>query len=243
MIQAVFRSAIVAVWHRRRCGAGFRCAMPVTAIVLACTACSHPQAARPVLMSDVSCVRSVEATGGSFPQAAAHCQKNPFNTSFPTMLDLSGAPDLQKQAFDNGYYNRDLPASSTAEAARLQTLQSRLTDAMAVRRKAQGKTVKQLSGTECTATLLDVPHEAFALGPGWDGGGGSPANPYLTPQENDCVARQRNAASASGAAASTPAATAVQKVEQTPLPAPFANSKAAHGAGVPAAAMNKTLIL
>ena len=250
MIQAVLRSAIVAVWHHRRCGAAIRCAMPIAATVLACAACSHPQAARP-LMSDVSCVRSVEAAGGSFPQAAAHCQKNPFNTSFPTLLDLSGAPDLQKQAFDNGYYNRDLPASSAAEAIRLQTLQSHLTDAMAVRRKAQGKTVRQLSGTECMASLLDVPHEAFVLGPSWDGGGLSPANPYLTPQENDCVARQRDAASASGAAASTPpAATAVQKVEQTPLPAPFAkesanaahNSKAAHSASAPSG-MNKVLIL
>jgi hypothetical protein len=255
MIQAVLRPAIVAVWHRRPCGAGWL--PPIAVTLLACTACSHPQAARP-LMSDVSCVRSVEAAGGSFSQAAGHCQKNPFNTSFPTMLDLSGAPDLQKQAFDDGYYNRDLPASSAAEAARLQTLQARLADAMAVRRKSQGKTVKQLSGTECMTTLLAVPHEAFVLGPSWDGGGQSPANPYLTPQENDCVARQRETASASGAVATAPpAATEAQKVEQTPLPAPFVKSaplvkesanaahksKAAHSAGVPAVEMYKTLIL
>lgn len=256
MIQVVLRSAIVAVWHRQPCGAFSRCALPIAVTVLACTACSHPQAARP-LMSDVSCVRSVEAAGGNFPQAAAHCQKNPFNTSFPTLLDLSGAPDLQKQAFDDGYYNRDLPASSAAEAARLQTLQSRLTEAMAVRQKSQGKTVKPLSGTACMTALLAVPHEAFALGPSWDGGGQSPANPYLTPQENDCVARQREAASGGAMAAAPPAATAVQKVEQSPLSPPVVKagplvkesanaahkSKAAHGAGAPVGTMNKVLIL
>lgn len=255
MIQEVLRSAIVAVWHGRPCGAASRCAMPIAVTVLACTACSHPQVARP-LMSDVSCVRSVEAAGGNFPQATAHCQKNPFNTSFPTMLDLSGAPDLQKQAFDDGYYDRDLPASSAAEAVRMQTLQSRLADAMAVRRQSQGKTARQLSGTECVTILLDVPHEAFALGPSWDGGGQSPANPYLTPQENDCVARQREAASAPGAVATASAATETQKVEQTPLPAPSVKteplvkesndaahkSRTTHGANAPAG-VTKVLIL
>jgi hypothetical protein len=111
------------------------------------------------------------------------------------MLDLSGAPDLQKQAFVSGYYNRDLPASNSAEAARLQALQSGLTAAMVVRQKSQGKSVKTLSSTECMAYLLDVPHEAFALGPAWGGYGPSPTNQYLTHQENDCLARQREAAS------------------------------------------------
>ena len=142
----------------------------------------------------MSCVRSVEAIGGSFLQAVAHCQKNPFDTSYPTMLDLSGAPDLQRQAFASGYYDHDLPASNAAEAARLQTLQSGLTEAMVVRQKRQAATVKPLSDTECMTYLLGVPHEAFALGPSWDVRGQSPTNPYLTPQENDCLARQREAA-------------------------------------------------
>ena len=187
MIQAALWSAIAAVWRYRPFGACL--------VGLACAGCASPQAKWPVASSDVSCVRSVEAAGGSFPQAAAHCEKNPFNTLYPTMLDLSGAPDLQKQAFASGYYDRDLPASATAEAARLQSLQSGLTASMAVRAKSQGKMVKPLSAPECTTDLLDVPHEAFALGPRWDGGGPSLTNPYLTPQENDCLAQQRDAAS------------------------------------------------
>jgi hypothetical protein len=173
----------------------FRRAVLMVFTALACTACSSQQASRLVSGTDVSCVRSVEATGGSFPQAVTHCQQNPFNTLSPTMLDLSGAPDLQKQAFASGYYNRDLPASNFAEAARLQALQSGLTAAMAIRQKSQGKSVKTLSSTECMAYLLDVPHEAFVLGPAWGGDGPSPTNQYLTPQENDCLARQREAVS------------------------------------------------
>jgi hypothetical protein len=191
--------AMVAVWRLRPSASRWRPtalgrAMPIALTTLACTACANPQAARPAPLSDVSCVRAVETTGGSFLKAVAHCEKNPFDTFYPTLLDLSGAPDLQKQAFDSGYYNRDLPASNAAEGARLQTLQAGLADAMVVRQKRQGKTVTPLSNTGCLAELLDVPHEAFALGPRWDGGRQSPTNPYLTPQENACVARQRDAA-------------------------------------------------
>lgn len=238
--------AIVAVWRLRPCGSGllpkvFRHAMPIALTTLACTACSNPQAT-PLADSDVACVRSVEATGGSFPQAAAHCQKNPFNTFYPTMLDLSGAPDLQKQAFESGYYNRELPASNSAKAARLQALQSGLTAAMAVRQKSQSKTVKQLSSTECMTYLLDVPHEAFALGPSWDVGGQT--NPYLTPQENDCVARQRAAASLPG---SVPKDAEPAHPSPTPLAKQSANaadkSKGAHTVSPPTEPLNKVLIL
>ena len=254
MNQAVTRSAIVAVWHIRPCGSGwlpqaFRRAMLIALTTLACTACSNPQATRPGPRSDVSCVRSVETAGGSFFQAVAHCQKNPFNTFYPTMLDFSGAPDLQRQAFDNGYYDRDLPASDSAEVARLQTLQSRLTGAMAVRQKSQGKTVKQLSSTECMPYLLDVPHEAFALGPSWDGGK-SPANPYLTAQENDCVARQREAASGSMPKAAAAHSTRIQQEglesSTTGLVKASTNhahkSGAAHSVSTPTV-MNKVFIL
>jgi hypothetical protein len=254
MNEAVIRSATVAAWPIRPRGSGslslaFKRAILIALTTLACTACSNPQATRPDSRSDVSCVRSVETTGGSFLQAVAHCQKNPFNTFYPTMLDLSGAPDLQRQAFDNGYYNRDLPASDSAEVARLQTLQSRLTDAMAVRQKSQGKTVKQLSSTECMPYLLDVPHEAFALGPSWDGGK-SPVNPYLTVQENDCVARQREAASGSmpKAAAAHSAENRQEGVESstTGLVKTSTNrahtSGAAHSVSTPTV-MNKVFIL
>jgi hypothetical protein len=255
MIQEIIRSAIVAVWHLRLRGSKwpmsvFRCAALIALTSLACTGCSNPQAARTEPLSDVSCVRSVEATGGSFLQAVAHCQKNPFNTFYPTMLDLSGAPDLQRQAFDSGYYNRDLPAANSAEAARLQTLQSRLTDAMAVRQKSQGETAKQLSSSECVADLLDVPHEAFTLGPSWDGGGQSPTNPYLTPQENDCVARQREAVSASGFVPQ--AAVTQQALKPSPPSTPplvKESADAAHKSGgthsvsAPTGEMNKALVL
>jgi hypothetical protein len=204
--------AMVAVRRLRPCDPKllptvFRGAVLIAVAALACTACSSEQASRFVAGTDVSCVRSVEAAGGTFPQAVDHCQKNPFNTLSPTMLDLSGAPDLQRQAFASGYYNRDLPASNAAEAARLQALQSGLAAAMAVRQKSQGKSVKALSSTECMADLLDVPHEAFVLGPAWDGNGPSPANQYLTPQENDCLARQREAASSSVAVPVVPVTT------------------------------------
>jgi hypothetical protein len=204
----------------------FRRAVLIVFTALACTACSSQQASRSAAGTDVACVRSVEATGRSFLQAVAHCQQNPFNTLSPTMLDLSGAPDLQKQAFASGYYNRDLPASNFAEAARLQALQSGLTAAMAVRQKSQGqkqqgKSVK-LSSTGCMAYLLDVPHEAFLLGPAWDGDGTSPPNQYLTPQENDCLARQRDAAT-HGAAPGQPWA-APSPISAAPLPKDNATS-------------------
>jgi hypothetical protein len=262
MIQAAILSVMVAVRRLRPFGArslsaAFRCAALITVTTLACTGCSNPRAPRPVSVSDVSCVRSVEATGGSFLQAVAHCQRNPFNTSYPAMLDLNGAPDLQKQAFASGYYDRDLPASNSAEVARLQTLQSGLTAAMAVRQKRQGKTVKPLSSTECMTDLLDVPHEAFALGPRWDGSGPSPTNPYLTPQENDCLARQREAASPPVAVAEPAAVTHAALPEPlgtkpSHLPAapsdkesakPAHASNGAHTVSPPGAAPNKVLIL
>ena len=254
MIQAIVRFAIVAVWHLRLSGSKgpmsvFRCAALIALTSLACAGCSSPQAARTEPLSDVSCVRSVEATGGSFLQAVGHCQKNPFNTFYPTLLDLSGAPDLQRQAFDSGYYNRDLPAANAAEAARLQTLQSRLTDALAGRQKSQDKTEKQLSSSECATDLLNVPHEAFILGPSWDGGGQSPTNPYLTPQENDCMARQREAVSASGFVPQ--AAVTQQAIKPSPPSAPPLVKESAdaahksgptHGASAPAGE-NKALVL
>ncbi|HEY1858601.1 hypothetical protein [Acidocella sp.] len=146
-------------------------------------------------MSDVSCVRSVEASGGGFLQAVSHCQQNPFNTLYPTMLDLTGASDLQSQAFESGYYNRDLPGSNEAEIARLQSLHSGLTAAVVVRQKQQGKVVRRLSSEGCGEYLLGAPREAFAQGPSWAVGGPSPTNPYLTSQENYCVALQRAAIS------------------------------------------------
>ena len=226
--------AMMAVWHLRPCGSGWKLpafgrVVRIALTTLACAACSNPQATRPDMQSDASCVRSVEAGGGSFSKAVAHCQKNPFDTSYPTLLDLSGAPDLQRQAFQNGYYDRDLPASNEAEVARLQTLQSGLADAMAVRRKSQGKAVKPLSNTECMTDLLDVPHEAFALGPSWDVGGQSPTNPYLTPQENACVARQRQAAA--------PAPSEPQAAHSARRPS------GAHTVNAPAEAISKVLIL
>jgi hypothetical protein len=145
------------------------------------------------------------------------------------MLDLSGAPDLQTQAFASGYYNRDLPASNFAEAARLQALQSGLTAAMAVRQKSQGKSVKTLSSTECMADLLAVPHEAFVLGPAWGGDGPSPTNQYLTPQENDCLARQREAASSPLSVPVEPVVTS----SLAPLPAGHPTAKTNQQGAVP----------
>ena len=200
MIRAVMVSAIMAGWRLRPLGRGampaaIRRAVLMPLATVACAGCANPQAMKPAPMSDVACVRSVEAAGGSFLQAVAHCQQNPFNTLDPTMLDLAGAADLQSQAFESGYYNRDLPASNGAEIARLQSLHAGLTAAVAVRQKQQGKVVRRLSSEGCAEYLLGAPREAFVLGPGWVVGGPSPTNPYLTSQENYCVALQRAAIS------------------------------------------------
>lgn len=262
MIRAVIiLSAVIAVWRRLfdfgLQPAAIRRAILIPLVTVACAGCSSSQATRPLSVSDVSCVRSIEASGGNFLKAVAHCQKDPFNTLYPTMLDLTGAQDLQKQAFESGYYNLDLPASNAAETARLQSLQSGLAAAVVVRQKQQGEIVKPLSGTGCMTYLLGVPHQAFALGPRWDVGGQSPTNPYLTPQENYCVAQQRAATSPPGSLPDGATATYSAKIQQRrlepppPSTAPLAEGsaksahppKGAHTANPPAEMMNRVFIL